>query len=155
MTKICSKCRIEKSSTEFHRDNSCKGGLRLWCKTCQCAYRAAYRKTPKGQALNRKWAKSAAGQRCIRNSCYKISYGQEMTVDKYNEMLTNQIGLCLICGQPEKMIVRGTGRVRKLDIDHDHKTKRIRGLLCHHCNLSLSFAEKYLNKINHYLIVGV
>lgn len=35
--------------------------------------------------------------------------------------------------------------------DHDHKTKKFRGLLCQLCNRQLGWYEKYLNKIDDYL----
>ncbi len=31
----------------------------------------------------------------------------------------------------------GSGRVRRLSIDHDHNTGDIRGLLCHNCNVAI------------------
>lgn len=55
-------------------------------------------------------------------------------------------GLCKICGSFPK---------RKLSLDHDHKTGKIRGLLCNSCNMALGLfkdntifllrASKYLN----------
>ena len=40
-----------------------------------------------------------------------------------------QGGRCAICGEDSPKM--------RLAIDHDHKTGRIRGLLCRHCNLGL------------------
>lgn len=40
--KICSKCKIEQSMTQFYSDNNTKDGFACWCKTCQ---RAKYKKT--------------------------------------------------------------------------------------------------------------
>src|SRR5579863_8484939 len=50
--------------------------------------------------------------------------------DKYWEMHATQNGLCKICGKPQSV---GT----KLDVDHDHKTGKIRALLCRHCNAGI------------------
>ena len=47
------------------------------------------------------------------------------TVD-YDAMLAAQGGVCAICGNPPK--------TRRLHIDHDHKTGKVRGLLCFQCN---------------------
>jgi hypothetical protein len=53
-----------------------------------------------------------------------------ITIEQYNWMLEAQGGMCAICGGAPK-------ENRKLAVDHDHKTGRIRGLLCHKCNTSL------------------
>jgi hypothetical protein len=44
---------------------------------------------------------------------------------------------CAICGTTEWM-----GRGHRPHIDHDHKTGRIRGLLCHNCNVLLGHAHE-------------
>lgn len=44
-------------------------------------------------------------------------------------MLAAQSGVCAICLRPPKS--------RRLDVDHDHKTGRIRGILCTMCNHKL------------------
>lgn len=39
-TKKCTKCKIEKPLTEFHKDKSRKDGLRYYCKACIAQYNA-------------------------------------------------------------------------------------------------------------------
>jgi hypothetical protein len=46
-------------------------------------------------------------------------------------MLQAQGGCCAICGAPN-----GTPR---LHIDHCHKTKKIRGMLCFTCNIGIGY----------------
>lgn len=64
-------------------------------------------------------------------------------------MLKSQKSLCAICN---KKIRYGRGNS---GIDHNHKTKKIRGILCNKCNIALSYIEnskwlkealKYINK---------
>jgi len=51
-----------------------------------------------------------------------------LTVDRYAQMMWEQEGSCAICATiPEK----------KLVIDHNHKTDKVRGLLCSNCNSGL------------------
>jgi hypothetical protein len=52
-----------------------------------------------------------------------------VTTEQYEAMLRAQGGGCAICGNPPK--------TRRLDVDHDHKTGQVRGLLCHRCNRAL------------------
>ena len=54
-------------------------------------------------------------------------------------MLEKQNGNCAICNKPE-FNTRG-GIIRHLSIDHDHKTGKIRGLLCFKCNTKLGILE--------------
>lgn len=53
---------------------------------------------------------------------------QLVTDDQYNELLTRQNGVCAICGRPPK---EGG---RRLNVDHDHRSGTVRGLLCFVCN---------------------
>jgi predicted class III extradiol MEMO1 family dioxygenase len=58
-----------------------------------------------------------------------------LTLEQYNQMFIRQNGVCAICGLPE-MRTKGE-KVIHLAVDHNHKTNRIRGLLCWHCNTAL------------------
>lgn len=55
---------------------------------------------------------------------------------EYKDLLAAQAGACAICGRTEN----GSAR-HNLDVDHDHQTGRIRGLLCNRCNRLLSNAQ--------------
>ena len=71
----------------------------------------------------------------------KAKYG--ITVEKYQTMFDSQGGVCKLCGQEETTrISRGDG-IRSLAVDHDHKTGKVRGLLCHQCNVVLGQYEKH------------
>lgn len=48
-------------------------------------------------------------------------------------MLNSQNNVCLVCKEPSKM--------RGLAVDHDHKTGRVRGLLCISCNGALGMVN--------------
>jgi hypothetical protein len=43
-----------------------------------------------------------------------------------------QNNLCAICGNPQHQFHKGTRK--RLYVDHDHKTNKVRGLLCNNCN---------------------
>ena len=49
-------------------------------------------------------------------------------------MLEKQNGVCAICEQKETVIDKRINKVRRLSVDHDHKTRKVRGLLCAKCN---------------------
>jgi len=70
----------------------------------------------------------------ILQSWIRRRYG--ITWVEYHERLREQRGLCAICHRKPR------GRHR-LSIDHNHKTKQVRGLLCQTCNVGIgAFEEK-------------
>jgi len=81
----------------------------------------------------------------MRNSRIR-AYGIEP--ETYYEMLKKQGHRCAIC--------RGKSTRRAMNIDHDHTTGKVRGLLCDSCNLSIghlerkSFVEKALKYLAKY-----
>lgn len=100
----------------------------LNCKIC---------KTLRSEALRNK---RPTGYKQTRNFIFigkKENY-LKVPISLYEEMLKTQNGLCKICSKPETMLSNGKTRVvKKLAIDHDHDTKKIRGLLCHRCNTGI------------------
>ena len=63
-----------------------------------------------------------------------------ISLEDYNWMLEVQGGVCAICKRPET-VPHKKGKPKKLTVDHDHKTGRVRGLLCQKCNSILGYAE--------------
>jgi hypothetical protein len=55
----------------------------------------------------------------------------------WEELVTKYGTSCNICGRTRA----GNGKDYRLSVDHDHKTGRIRGLLCSPCNRALGFFE--------------
>lgn len=66
-----------------------------------------------------------------------------ITLADYNEMLAVQKGLCLICTEPETAKFKD-GRIKRLSVDHDHKTGKVRGLLCNPCNRGIGYLRDSL-----------
>lgn len=52
-----------------------------------------------------------------------------VTDDEYVRLLAAQGGHCALC--------LNTPKTRRLHVDHDHATGRVRGLLCYRCNRAL------------------
>jgi hypothetical protein len=74
-----------------------------------------------------------------RNAALKSLYG--LTLQAYERMLAVQGGVCAICGNPPGTN-GGPGIGPSLSVDHDHATGRIRGLLCHHCNVAIGYLRE-------------
>jgi hypothetical protein len=63
---------------------------------------------------------------------------------EYAAMMARQQQRCAIC--------RGAcGTGRQLAVDHDHRTGRVRGLLCFRCNTSLARYEEFTQEFAAYL----
>lgn len=54
ITKICTKCKIEKELTDFHKDKKNKDGFSNRCKECAREYSKRYRKENKERLINNK-----------------------------------------------------------------------------------------------------
>lgn len=53
-------------------------------------------------------------------------------IDEYNRMVAEQNNLCAVCGNPETSTRNGV--IKSLAVDHNHKTGKVRKLLCESCN---------------------
>ena len=82
-------------------------------------------------ANRRKYKDLTQEEKRVRNRKQQLSlYG--LTLDDYSAMLVEQSGVCAICGKEEAVSSKGV-----LSVDHDHKSGKVRGLLCDTCNRGL------------------
>lgn len=107
--KVCCGCKQALPVERFGKKD--KDLFRSYCKACECERR-----------------RNSYGKRSLR-----WVYG--LTPDQYESLQQQQAGICMICRNPE--IGRRGARKFALAIDHDHKTNRVRGLLCNKCNLGI------------------
>lgn len=145
MSKLCSKCKIQKDESCFGIKPALYDGLNLWCKTCANKASIKYRAnlTPEKKAKirfhQREYKNSIKGKLRGRDWAYKRKFG--ITLDQYNAMFQKQNGNCLICEVNQSILKY------KLHIDHNHKTNKVRGLLCAECNRALGLMKDDLNII--------
>jgi hypothetical protein len=66
-----------------------------------------------------------------REYSLKKKYG--ITTEQWLKMYQIQEGRCPICGKPILSFDNKEGK-RAAAVDHDHKTKRVRGLVHYRCN---------------------
>lgn len=140
LVKKCGTCRKEKSFNLFYPKLSrhpkyatSPAGFSSDCRECVKEARAEYvRLNPD---------KCKASDRGYHVNKYGI------TLIDYNSMFSSQGGCCLGCNRHQ------TELNRRLSIDHDHETGKVRGLLCISCNVILGQArdnkQVLLNLINY------
>ena len=132
--RICTQCKHKLPATHkyFYSDYRTKDGLQARCKTCMNTNHKKYYENHKEEirAYKRKYKEKHKQrykeQRLIRN------YG--ITLKQYNKIFNQQKGVCAICEQDSKLYV-----------DHNHSTKRVRGLLCNNCNNGLGRFKDNIN----------
>jgi recombination endonuclease VII len=120
LTKVCSSCDIEKTRGNFARDRRAKDGISAHCRDCR-------------QRYVKDWsARRRNGEDTSRRLVPMVrSFG--VLDATFELMLDRQNCACAICGieferkRPNK----------KINIDHDHNSGSVRGLLCTPCNLGI------------------
>lgn len=113
-TKTCTDCGFEKLLIDFVKASKNKDGRDHVCRVCGRIRQKVYRE-------RNKYAVAAAKR--------KYNYG--ITDNEYQHLFTKQKGRCIIC-KKEKL----------LGVEHDHETKKIRGLACRRCNSAIGFIDE-------------
>lgn len=139
----CDTCKGKKPNSEFVKATTKRAKYKRHCKDCYKEKSNRWRKA-KGMAHFRK---------VNRKSHLKNAYGIDHKT--YKKILKQQNCSCAICSRKTP----GKG-YRHFQVDHCHKTKQIRGLLCCYCNRGLGqfkdnirileSAVKYLKKSYNY-----
>lgn len=130
--KRCPRCGLERLANEYQKDRTRKDGLGFYCGPCARELRrTSYKKKPPGREKNRRDRLAIYG----------------LTPDEYDAYFAAQDGACAICRLPE---TTGTkwGTLKSLAVDHDKVTGRVRGLLCHKCNLAIGFLDHDVGRLS-------
>jgi hypothetical protein len=150
------KARLLANGREYRREHSAKR------KLLNKKRYSTSEKTTAAVTAYKTWAvcnpeRYAELQRSARVRHRLRKYG--ITLDEFNALLVQQNGCCAICGSknsgvklngrdgPKRCSKNGWPSVSKKEghrpwhIDHDHQTGRVRGLLCHSCNLALGYVK--------------
>lgn len=120
----CSKCKKEQGKELFA---TYAWKLRHpYCKLCRSIsnYKSKIKNKDTYEAYKLKTAEIS------RRSYLKKKWG--MTVEEFNELRNFQQGLCAICKINADI----------LHIDHNHKTGKIRSLLCNNCNRGIGHLKE-------------
>ena len=117
-TKKCTGCKRTQPIDQHDLKYKTGKARHSKCIACRREYQRLYMKSRKGHA-------------------YLHQYG--ITEADYRSMLTDQNHRCAVCNKTEQVKQRGV--TRRLAVDHCHKTQKVRGLLCMHCNMLLGMVK--------------
>ena len=149
--KKCTKCGIEKLLSDFGTRKRNSTGKRGTCKDCEKKYRDVFLSNPINKSKYNKYAmqyywnnreKMLKRQDIWRraNKEHRFNYQRgrsllknyRMTQIQYDAMALAQGNKCKICNSEKP------GHNSKyFYVDHCHKTNKVRGLLCTHCNMAI------------------
>ena len=113
--KMCTRCEVVKPLSSFGtRLIKCSGNTihKSLCRDCErISANEFYHRHPRSDKTH--------------NSMIKYKYG--LTRESFDELKKKSGGMCGLCGLP----------MRIYNVDHDHKTGKVRGFLCSKCNTGL------------------
>ena len=177
--KRFSRCKEIKDESEFNKDRRRPDGREKICKTCRAEYRKHTREQDRERSAkyyrihadeiktyNRKYYREHANAAIAYSHRYNAEHKEEIytrnrrkklmkqygiTPEEYDKLFSKQNGACAICGN-----IPTNGK--KLAVDHSHITGKVRGLLCHSCNVTLGNVDdsielltkaiEYLSKVD-------
>lgn len=120
--KKCRICGRELPVSYFYKRNSSRDGYRGECKECHANKSKAYYNSHKAEHR-------------VVSRRYSIKKNYGLTEDEFSALYESQGGKCAICGKSLTKV--GKEKSKVANIDHDHKTGKVRGILCQGCNLGL------------------
>ena len=125
--KTCVVCGQRKPFSCYTKQSNSPDGKANQCKDCLKVYRQTVKER------QQEWAKqyNISNREQIQKKGLMRRYG--VTDEWYFETLKNQKYTCDICESPEAL---GNGN-KYFHVDHNHKTGKVRGLLCSRCNTAL------------------
>lgn len=139
--RLCCHCKKIKPFSKYTKDKKCGWkGYRRECKVCTGKRANLYyqknkekickrhRENHRQHRLDPEWKLKEKNQRSI------YLYGK--TLDNYNQTFSQQNGCCAICGRHQSELKKILGW------DHNHKTDKIRELLCDKCNSFIGLADE-------------
>jgi len=119
--KICNTCKLPRKSKDFRvmKNADSKTGyyVNKRCYFCEREWLAAHRRKPETKK---------------RKKFYWIAFRYGLTPEQWQIMLKQQQGKCAICKK----------RLLRPFTDHNHKTGKVRGLLCGPCNMYLGHVKE-------------
>lgn len=146
--KNCRYCKKDLSYNSFPKNKTTKDGLSYYCKGC--AVKKTIESRNREKTINPLTGKTnytkkynqypVYSKEYYRNSTLKRKYN--ITLDIYNQMVIDQDNACAICNRHINDLPKN------LDVDHDHITGEVRGLLCGKCNMGLGYFQDDIDIMN-------
>jgi len=96
---------------------------------------------------HRQWRRDNPEKHALQCRRHRLRRQFGLTVKQYDKILERQKGRCALCDALPKPKMR-------LDVDHDHRTGEVRGLLCGNCNILLGHLEARYSFVRIYMYLS-
>ena len=136
--KVCAQRRVSRGKHREETNAKCREKARRRTpeeKKLTQIRKKAYYLANRDEILRRGRARAVAN----KGNTTKIKKNQlwqkfKITLEDWEQMYNNQKGVCAICGEKCR-----TGK--DLSVDHNHKTGKVRSLLCQGCNAGIGMFQ--------------
>jgi hypothetical protein len=144
--KKCSICLQEKTVDMFSKSGQkWANGLMSKCKQCHSDKRKRGNLTIEEVQRLREESRIDYKQSKQRHVRYAVdNYTKKMygiSLSRKAELIKQQKESCTICGTTDPKHKNGW------QIDHDHETGKVRGIVCHACNLTLGSSKEDIHRL--------
>ena len=155
-TKECIVCGIEflpTSGKQWFCSKKCrnKAHYKRWATKQAIWQKNNQEKVKKYQKISVQKLKNSPEKYKLRCRKSNLKGYYNISVEYYDALFEKQQGVCAICNNPETRVLNNV--VVRLSVDHNHKTGKVRKLLCHNCNFKLGVLEdkEFCEKAKKYL----
>ena len=129
-SKRCSKCGTIKSLDSYYTYKGRGKSNSSICKECQKKTRKEWYAKNKVDALNKQKLYEATPKARLASLKAQVNRHYGISLEDVSIMMDKQRGCCAVC--KDSLVYPDSWR--RYDIDHSHKTGKVRGLLCSNCN---------------------
>jgi hypothetical protein len=117
------------AARRIHRD--------YFCQSCSSSYGSGYYRGHRKEIINRGKRYYAAHKRENKDAKLRRLFG--ISLEQYQTLVVRQGAKCAACHKPLGKIADGALRPV---VDHDHESRRVRGIIHANCNCIIGFARE-------------
>lgn len=129
--KTCKICKLEKELICYFKDRGLKDGHASMCKDCKTKATYEWREKNK-EYYNKTMRDYRASRSPTERRDIDLKRWFALPYGWYDATLKSQGNKCAICRK------LNTSTKRCFAVDHDHKTGKVRGIVCYNCNRLLN-----------------